>query len=1022
MTADAQAQEAGSADVTIYRAATGAVQTFTLRTGGVLRIGRGNANDIVMDFNGVSIYHAELYLRPAQAGEGEPGTQLLCLKDASKNGTGVRPGPHSVGADPKKPAQWEAVDSGKDSSKLRVIEHGWQLIVPHRSRKENCQLPESWRVLTVYMGTKVGPAGDAALDGEALEEPIVEKAKTPGKTRVVMPIGYRHRKAAEGDEDSEQRRKREKKERKLAKKDRREQEKREREEELARQAAEKERKRDKKAKKAAKRTVPRDEGSEEDAEEAAPPRGRAKKKGAAEEPEDRAVQARNRDAIEKVNYFAELDRQRREREDKEKEEQQLQQKKKEERSRLELELEAELAAPAPAAKRAASEAHRGAKDDDDSEAVAATPPAAAAGTPGAAAPEVQGPPLVTVSGEKSAAKGSYLRCGSHTGKPMYRRMADDKEPVFLYFWDGSGDASCAGWYAAGHPNKTDSDEYVDFWQGATELPVTSAGDAGGRMVLPEGPLEGESLETWKTLPAVVRKELRQGSGEASSQLPDPEVDEVAATLPAPGSIGSMGVLTPGLTPATAAGTPGLSKPGPTPPPVGHPDSPVPPTPDLTALAAAATPPPQPPTPGLPAQAPTPATAAAGTPGAVAAAKAAAESAANKPEAVEVMDVDKAAKAPASPSLPSRAASQSPGRTEATGGGVTTQAPEARTEIARTEGGVSDTEVATKPPTSVVGEGEGLTAEALAAHSKALPPIGGKQVDDGRSIVAGSAIAPSAVAPSVAPTVRTFRTHVTKGDEPATGPGGLTAAALAAHSAAVPPIAGAQDGKSVMTVAADAGAKSAAGKSLAAQSEVTFRTHMTTRSLLVGASMMRELMRSVSPISEPGVNVQRRRRASPSPGKKKKGKAELKAAKGQKKKKGERVLPSESVGPAHWRPSSPTPFSRAGDPSASHWQGVGPSATNTQYPSVSVELVKPGKKKRKAKALRAVEEVVPSPCSPRSLSHTADVPVPSPVAVRAKGKLKKRKDGEAGKRKEPKEKGKKKPRSRSRGRKPRNRSP
>merc|ERR1711957_388091 len=53
-------------------------------------------------------------------------------------------------------------------------------------------------------------------------------------------------------------------------------------------------------------------------------------------------------------------------------------------------------------------------------------------------------------------------------------------------------------------------------------------------------------------------------------------------------------------------------------------------------------------------------------------------------------------------------------------------------------------------------------------------------------------------------------------------------------------------------------RSVAGKSIAASgiapSERTFRTHMTTRELLVGGSEMRELMRSVSPISEPGVNL------------------------------------------------------------------------------------------------------------------------------------------------------------------------
>merc|ERR1712232_125733 len=100
-----------------------------------------------------------------------------------------------------------------------------------------------------------------------------------------------------------------------------------------------------------------------------------------------------------------------------------------------------------------------------------------------------------------------------------------------------------------------------------------------------------------------------------------------------------------------------------------------------------------------------------------------------------------------------------------------------------------------------------------------------------------------------------RTHGT-GEEAQHGAAGLTAEALAKHSEKMPPIGGPGD-----DVAKSTGAemKSAAGKSLGGATEVTFRTHMTTRSLLVGASVMRELMRSVSPISEPGVNIKRKRR-------------------------------------------------------------------------------------------------------------------------------------------------------------------
>merc|ERR1719343_1246599 len=102
-------------------------------------------------------------------------------------------------------------------------------------------------------------------------------------------------------------------------------------------------------------------------------------------------------------------------------------------------------------------------------------------------------------------------------------------------------------------------------------------------------------------------------------------------------------------------------------------------------------------------------------------------------------------------------------------------------------------------------------------------------------------------------------------------------------------------------------KSAAGKSLGGATEMTFRTHMTTRSLLVGASVMRELMRSVSPISEPGVNIKRKRRAADtSPVS---GAGDRRKKKKKKDKKEKEKARRETDSASHWQGKSPTPFSR-----------------------------------------------------------------------------------------------------------------
>lgn len=144
--------EGEKCDVTICRGSTASAQTFAIRVGGVLRIGRGVANDVVLDFEGVSVYHAEIHLQPRAAGEAGP--PLLCVRDESKNGTAVRAGPH---AEEKADADaWEPLKKGA----LRILQHGWQVMMPLNSRKNSKQLPVTERLITVFVGSTV-PEGFA---------------------------------------------------------------------------------------------------------------------------------------------------------------------------------------------------------------------------------------------------------------------------------------------------------------------------------------------------------------------------------------------------------------------------------------------------------------------------------------------------------------------------------------------------------------------------------------------------------------------------------------------------------------------------------------------------------------------------------------------------------------------------------------------------------------------------------------------------------------------------------------------
>ncbi|OLP77868.1 Pentatricopeptide repeat-containing protein, chloroplastic [Symbiodinium microadriaticum] len=63
-------------------------QDFTLREGKVVRVGRSPTNDVTVNRDGVSQFHAELFIRNV-AGELDAGG--LCIRDNSKNGTAVRP-------------------------------------------------------------------------------------------------------------------------------------------------------------------------------------------------------------------------------------------------------------------------------------------------------------------------------------------------------------------------------------------------------------------------------------------------------------------------------------------------------------------------------------------------------------------------------------------------------------------------------------------------------------------------------------------------------------------------------------------------------------------------------------------------------------------------------------------------------------------------------------------------------------------------------------------------------------------
>lgn len=138
--------------VTILLERTNVSRTFTLCSGGRLRIGRDQSNDFVLDIDGISACHAELLLRPVTAGR-DP----LIIQDRSKYGTGIRPGPKSsdaVGWNMGVRPAWEPLKRGS----ARTLDHGWQLMMPLGVKGKH------WP-LTIYVDNRLCAEEVEELDG-----------------------------------------------------------------------------------------------------------------------------------------------------------------------------------------------------------------------------------------------------------------------------------------------------------------------------------------------------------------------------------------------------------------------------------------------------------------------------------------------------------------------------------------------------------------------------------------------------------------------------------------------------------------------------------------------------------------------------------------------------------------------------------------------------------------------------------------------------------------------------------------
>lgn len=141
-------------------------KTFTLAVGKkAVRIGRAPGNDLVLDFRGVSQYHAEVRLLK----EG------LCIRDLSMNGTGLKKPEGS-----KKGATAELLKKNTD----QPLPHGCEILVP-MMLKENTSANERGWITVQYVSTEETPAPSKAKDEAEAEKKRMQFVELLLKTREV---------------------------------------------------------------------------------------------------------------------------------------------------------------------------------------------------------------------------------------------------------------------------------------------------------------------------------------------------------------------------------------------------------------------------------------------------------------------------------------------------------------------------------------------------------------------------------------------------------------------------------------------------------------------------------------------------------------------------------------------------------------------------------------------------------------------------------------------------------------------
>ncbi|CAE7199076.1 unnamed protein product [Symbiodinium natans] len=161
---------------------------FILKSGDVVRIGRGNDNEVILDYEGVSKHHAEIFMRQKLPEEVILGsdlkmTGLLSIRDLnSRNGLSIHKSPTEQDVVPTIGA-FDRIVPGN----VQAVQDGWSVLVPAKSRHQDKQMSVEQRLLTLYVSSVMV---DVPVPAPVREPPPILAPPSPRPPAQVTPAPF----------------------------------------------------------------------------------------------------------------------------------------------------------------------------------------------------------------------------------------------------------------------------------------------------------------------------------------------------------------------------------------------------------------------------------------------------------------------------------------------------------------------------------------------------------------------------------------------------------------------------------------------------------------------------------------------------------------------------------------------------------------------------------------------------------------------------------------------------------------